>query len=277
MRHVEFTWNSQDGICLYAQGWIPENPPRAVVCLVHGLGEHTGRYSHVGRELTGAGYALIGLDLRGHGKSGGQRGHAPGFDTLFDDFDCLLTESAARVPGQPIFLYGHSLGGNLVLNYALRRHPQAAGVIASSPALKTTQSVPSWKIWAGKFLSNRAPSFTLSNGLDRSGLSRDAAVIKAYCDDPLVHDRVSARLGTDLLESGEWALSHAEEFRLPLLLVHGSQDRIVSADATHQFAGKVRGDCTFQLWEGLYHETHNEPEKEETIRFMIRWLDRHNL
>ena len=123
MQHIEFTQQAPDGVQFYFQGWQPETPPKAVVCLVHGLGEHSGRYAHVAAALNDAGYALLGFDLRGHGKSGGPRGHTPSYETLMDDIGRLLAEAAQRYPGQPQFLYGHSLGGNLVLNYALRRKP----------------------------------------------------------------------------------------------------------------------------------------------------------
>ena len=134
MQHIEFTQQAPDGIQFYFQGWQPETPPKAVVCLVHGLGEHSGRYAHVAAALNDAGYALLGFDLRGHGKSGGPRGHTPSYETLMDDIGRLLAEAAHRYPGRPQFLYGHSLGGNLVLNYALRRKPGIGGVVATSPA-----------------------------------------------------------------------------------------------------------------------------------------------
>ena len=119
MNHIEFTRQSPDKLQFYFQGWEPETSPRAVVCLVHGLGEHTGRYAHVAAALNDAGYAVLGFDLRGHGKSEGLRGHTPSYETLMDDIGRLLDEAAQRYPGKAQFIYGHSLGGNLVLNYAL--------------------------------------------------------------------------------------------------------------------------------------------------------------
>src|SRR5512137_2011524 len=145
MQHIEFTQQALDDVQFYFQGWQPETPPKAVVCLVHGLGEHTGRYAHVAAALNDAGYALLGFDLRGHGKSGGPRGHTPTYDALMDDIGRLLAEAGQRYPGQQQFLYGHSLGGNLVLNYALRRKPGLAGVIATSPALRPATPLPGWK------------------------------------------------------------------------------------------------------------------------------------
>lgn len=276
MEHITFNLQTGDGLQLYGQGWLPEGAPRAAVCLVHGLGEHSGRYSHVAAALNQAGYALLAFDLRGHGKSPGQRGHAPSWDVLLDDITLLLQEAAQRFPDYPRFLYGHSLGGILVLSYALRRKPQVAGAIVTSPLLRTAFQPPAWKLWLGKTLYNLAPSFALSNELDPRGLSHDQRVVDAYVNDPLVHNRVSARLAMDMLQAGEWALEHAAEFSLPLLLMHGAADPICSPQASSEFAARVPGDCTFKLWDGLYHETHNEPEQGQVFRFMVEWLGKHS-
>jgi len=275
MEHSEFNWRTADGLQLFAQGWQPEGVPRAVVCLVHGLGEHSGRYAHVAAALTQAGYALLGFDLRGHGKSEGARGHAPSYDALRDDIAHLLEEAVQRFPFHPCFLYGHSLGGTLALNYALRRRPQLAGVIATAPLLRTAFAPPAWKLTLGRLLYNLWPALPMGNELDPQGLSHDSEVVRAYSNDPLVHARISARLGMDMLWAGEWALEHAAEFPLPLLLMHGGADPLCSAEASRQFADRVPGDCTFKLWDGFYHEIHNEPEKEQVFDFMIAWLQAH--
>lgn len=275
MERVTFNLRTADGLQLYGQGWLPEGTSRAAVCLVHGLGEHSGRYPHVAMALHQAGYALFSFDLRGHGKSPGQRGHAPSWDVLMDDITVLLQETGQRFPDRPRFLYGHSLGGTLVLSYALRRKPQLAGAIVTSPLLRTAFQPPAWKLWLGKALYNLVPSFALSNELDPRGLSHDQRVVDAYVHDPLVHNRVSARLAMDMLLAGEWALEHASEFPVPLLLMHGAADPICSPQASREFASQVPGDCTFKLWDGLYHETHNEPEQEQVFAFMLEWLGKH--
>lgn len=277
MSHFEFAQQSPDQLAFYFQGWQPETQPKAVVCLVHGLGEHSGRYAHVGTALNDAGYALLGFDLRGHGKSGGPLGHTPSYDTLMDDIGRLLDEAAARHPGLPRFLYGHSLGGNLVLDYALRCRLPLTGVVATSPILRTAFAPPRLKVAFGKLLHRVYPAFLLPNGLERAALSRDPEVVRAYGSDPLVHDRLSARLGLEMLDSGERILAHAAEFPpLPLLLVHGTADRITSAKATQEFAAQVPPSrCTLKLWEGFYHETHNEPEKAEVLAFMVEWFRKH--
>jgi len=275
MQHIEFTRQTSDGVQLYFQGWQPDTAPKAIVCLVHGLGEHSGRYTHVAAALSDVGYALFGFDLRGHGKSGGPRGHTPSYDALMDDIGCLLDEAAKRYPGLLRFLYGHSLGGGLVLNYALRRKPPVAGVIATSPWLRLAFAPSGMMVALAKIMDRLSPTFVQSNGLSTRDLSHDPEVVRAYEADPLVHDRISARLGMTMLTAGEWAIAHAAEFPLPLLLVHGTADRITSAQGSQEFANKVPGDCTLKLWEGLYHETHNEPEKAGVLAFMVDWLKKH--
>ena len=276
MQHIEFTQQAPDGIPFYFQGWRPDTPPKAVVCLVHGLGEHSGRYAHVAAALNDAGYALLGFDLRGHGKSGGPRGHTPSYDALMDDIGRLLDEATQRYPGKPQFLYGHSLGGNLVLNYALRRKPSINGVIATSPAIRTATPPPGSQITLAKIMNRIRPAMQMANGLALDGLARDPEVIRAYTNDPLVHNKISVHLALEMLQAGEWALAHAAEFPVPLLLVHGTADKLTSAPASQEFAAKVpAGRCTLKLWEGFYHETHNEPEKAEVLAFMIDWLQKH--
>jgi len=276
MQHIEFTQQAPDGVQFYFQSWQPETPPQAVVCLVHGLGEHSGRYAHVAAALNDAGYALLGFDLRGHGKSGGPRGHTPTYDALMVDIGRLLDEAAQRFPNKPQFLYGHSLGGNLVLNYALRRKPQIAGVIATSPAIRVTKPLPASQVALAKVMNKLQPGMQMANGLALDGLARDPEVIRAYTSDPLVHNKISVRLATGMLDAGEWALAHAAEFPLPLLLVHGTEDILTSAKATEEFAAKVpAGLCTLKLWEGFFHETHNEPERAKVLAFMVNWLQTH--
>ncbi len=274
--HFETNWPGSDGLNLYAQGWEPDAPPKAVVCLVHGLGEHSGRYAHVGMVLTQAGCALLGFDLRGHGKSEGPRGHAPSWEVLFSDVDCLLDQAAERYPGKGRFLYGHSLGGSIVLSYALRCKPKLLGVIATSPGLRTAFEPPRWKLTIGRVLYKVRPQLAMANGLDREGLSHDPAVVRAYNSDPLVHDRVTARLALDMFAAGEEALAQANRFPLPLLLMHGNSDGLTSFRASREFADAAPASkCTFKEWDGLYHELHNEPQQAEVFATMIGWLDAH--
>jgi alpha-beta hydrolase superfamily lysophospholipase len=275
VEHIEFSWRTSDGLDMYGQGWLPETETRGVVCLVHGLGEHSGRYAHVGAVLTNACYALLSFDLRGHGRSGGARGHSISYDALMDDIAHLLDEAKARYPGLPCFLYGHSLGGGLALNYALRRKPKLAGVVASGPWLRLAFEPPKIQISLARMMNRVYPAFSQANGLDVRGLSHDPQVVRDYVQDPLVHNKITARLAIVMLDAGQWALEHAAEFSLPLLLVHGGADRLTSALGSREFAQKVRGDCTLKIWDGLYHETHNEPQKDEVLTYITAWLQSH--
>jgi len=273
MQHFEFEWQTEDGLRLYAQGWQPETESKGVVCLVHGLGEHSGRYAHLAAFLNQAGYALLAFDLRGHGKSEGQRGHTPSYQALLEDISHLLEEAAERYLDRSRFLYGHSLGGTLVIEYALRHCPQLAGVIASGPLLRTAFEPPAWKLTLAKIMRSLWPTLALSNEIDRQALSRDPEVVRAYNDDPLVHDRLSTRLGMDMLQSGLWSLEHAAEFALPLLLMHGSADRLTSAQASREFAAQAGDGCTLRIWDGFYHEIHNEPEQGQVFAYLLEWLN----
>src|SRR5512137_8610 len=178
MQHIEFTQQALDDVQFYFQGWQPETPPKAVVCLVHGLGEHAGRYAHVAAALNDAGYAVLSFDLRGHGKSEGLRGHTPSYDTLMDDIGRLLDEASQRYPGKSQFIYGHSLGGNLVLNYALRRKPPLAGVVSTSPALRVTNPLPASQATLIRLMNRLKPDLQISNGLPLKGLARDPEVAR---------------------------------------------------------------------------------------------------
>ena len=173
MNHFEMRWRLEDGVELYAQGWQPDAEPKAVVCLVHGLNEHSSRYAHVAAALNQAGYALLAFDHHGHGRSGGLRGHIPSSSIYLESLDCLLQEAAQRYEGKPRFLYGHSLGGILVLYYTLSRKPVLAGVIAASAGLRTALEEQKFKITLTKWLSPILPKLSIPTGLDPNQLSRD--------------------------------------------------------------------------------------------------------
>ncbi len=269
----ESGWQNAEGIQFYVRGWEPERRLKAVVTLVHGLGEHTGRYAHVGEALAGAGYALVGFDLRGHGRSTGPRGDVPDYERLLDDLADFLTQMRARYPKRPIFLYGHSLGGNLVLNFVLRRQPKVEGVIATAPVLEVGFKVPAMRVALARALTVILPGHTEASGLETAALSRDTRVVDAYVHDPLVHDRISVRLFGGMYESGLRLEEHAANFPVPLLLMQGSADRLVSFEATRTFAERAGKKVTWRAWEGWYHEIHNEPQKAKVFQVMIEWMD----
>ena len=271
-----FTFRAGDGTTLFAHVWTPDDSPRGAICLVHGAGDHSGRYRHVAEVLARAGFALLAYDHRGHGKSGGPRGHVTTYDALLADVDAALAEVARRWPDVPRVLYGHSMGGNVALNYALRRRPHLAGVIATSPWLRLTSSLPWWRETLSSVMNRVWPSFTQATGLETAALSRDPAAVSDYRDDPLVHDRMSTRLYRSVRDAGEWALAHAPEFPLPLLLIHGTADRVTSCEATIRFGRQVpAARCELVLFDGFFHETHNDPEASHVLDAIISWLLAH--
>ena len=273
MNIFDWKWKSRDGLELYARGWKPE-APKAVVVLVHGHGEHVNRYNHVADAFTKAGYAMQGFDLRGHGQSAGQRGHTPNYESLMNDITDFIGDAQRRYPGLPVFLYGHSMGGNQAINYVLRSPQGLKGVIATGPWLRLAFDPPAAQVIAAKLLNSIASSFSMANGLSQTSLSRDPEVVSKYAADPLMHDKISPRLYTGIYESGLWALEHAAELKIPMLLMHGSGDKITSAPASQEFAQKAGNLVTLRIWDGFYHEIHNEPEKAEVIQVMVDWLDK---
>lgn len=274
MNRFETSWKTKDGLDIFSEGWEPAGrKPKAVICLVHGVGEHVSRYTHVAEAFANAGYAMMGADLRGHGRSEGIRGHTPSADAYLDDIDLLLAHARARYTNLPLILYGHSLGGILVLYYGLRRRPAVHGVIATSPGLHTAVEEQTVKVIAAKVLGSIFPNATLPSGLNVDDISRDVAVVTAYKNDPLTHDRLSLGFGKIMLGVTRWTLDHAGEFSLPLLLMHGKADKIAYPSSSSEFAAALDTRCTLVLWDEAYHELHNEPQKEEVFKTMIIWMD----
>ncbi|MGA2490994.1 MAG: lysophospholipase [Anaerolineales bacterium] len=275
MEISEWTWKSFDGLDMYACAWTPQGLPKAVILLVHGLGEHVGRYDHVAAALTEKGYAMLGFDLRGHGKSGGPRGHTPSSEAFMRDIDSMVKQAKVRYPGIRQFMYGLSMGGNLVLNYILDRQPALAGAVVSAPGLRSPILDQKNKAIFAKVLGVLLPSFTIPSGLDANMLSRVPEVVDRYKQDPLVHDRVSLGLAKSQLEMVPWIFKHAGDLNIPLLVMHGTEDKIVYIQGSREFARKAGDKVTLKIWDGMYHEIHNEPEQEQVLAYMLDWLGKH--
>ncbi len=279
MKTFETKMDGRDGTSFYVQGWEPDTgKPKALIALIHGLGEHTGRYTHVAQVLTEAGYALVGFDLRGHGKSDGARGHSPSLDTYMQDIRQFFELLQQRYPHIPCFLYGHSLGGLLALTYAIQYGKGLKGVVVTSSALRSPLQKQKAKVAMARILGSLMPTVTLPSGLEAAAISRDPEVVQKYINDPLVHSSTSLGFGKAGLNAVDLCFARAKEFPAPLLMMHGTGDRIAYSSGSEEFAqlvGIVDGDVTLKLWKDMYHELHNEPEKAEVFKFMIEWLDRH--
>jgi acylglycerol lipase len=267
-----------DDVTFYMQGWEPQGKPKAIICLIHGLGEHTGRYAHVGKVLNDAGYTLFGFDLRGHGQTGGTRGHIPSLDIALQDIHQFVEFQKQNFPNIPIFLYGHSLGGLFALAYTIQYTDGIKGVIVTGVALHSPLLNQKVKVVMAKVLGSLLPAMIIPTGLDPVTISRNPEVVKNYINDPLVHGKTSLGLGKTVLDAVNLCFTHAKDFSLPLLVMHGKKDTLVYPSGSEDFAklaGETNKDVTLKLWEGLYHEIHNEPEKEEVFKVMIEWLDKH--
>ena len=246
-----------------------------MVVIVHGLGEHSGEYEHVVERLVTAGFVVSGFDLRGHGRSPGKRAFIRYWDDYRQDLGAFLDVISAEYPRRPRFLLGHSLGGIIVLDYAIRAPEGLQGVMALAPAIGDLGISPAKRVLA-RVISRIRPSFSLGTGLDPSAISRDPAVVAAYRSDPLVHDRGTARLGVEAERTVDFIQSHAADLRVPLLIQHGEDDRIAGIDGSRRFvANVVETDKTLIEYPGASHQVHNDLCHETVTADLLAWLERH--
>ena len=269
----DMQWQTPDGLSLYAWTRRPAGPPKGVIALVHGMGEHSRRYDHLTAYWEGRGYASAGFDQRGHGRSEGRRGHTPSYERLLDDIALFLGRVAEAFPGLPITLYGHSMGGNLVLNYAIRRRPAPDLVVASAPYLRLAFDPPAWRVLLARVLRHVVPALSQRTGLDVRALSRDPEVVRRYEADPLVHDRITTSFFSNVHPAGEAIIARASELTMPTLIMHGGADRLTSRAASEAFVAASRGKARLRIWDGAFHEIHNEPDWEELATFVVAWIE----
>ncbi|HEY3289648.1 MAG TPA: alpha/beta hydrolase [Anaerolineae bacterium] len=275
MQHIEDTFTSSDGTKLYTQQWGPENAPRAVIVVVHGFGEHSGRYMNLVNYFVPRGYRIYSYDLRGHGRSGGARGHVMSWTAYRQDLTLLKQRVLAVSGNLPVFLYGHSFGGLMVLDYALHEPEGFHGLIASAPAIGKVGISPIL-LTLSRVMSRVYPTFTIQTGLDATSISRDPAVVAAYINDPMVHSFASARTGTEMAKTQDYVLKNASELKMPLLMVQGSADRLVPPQDGRTFFERVPyGDKRYISYEGSYHEVHNDLDQLKAFTDIELWLEEH--
>jgi len=250
----------------------PTESPQAVIALVHGFGEHAGRYQHVAEFFNANGYAVTACDLPGHGRSPGKRGHVAGYGELLDTVDQLLAYTQSLYPPQPVVLFGHSMGGNIVANYLIRRQPALAAAVIQAPWLRMPTDPPKLEVFVGKLTRGVLPSVQLPTKLDPATVSSDPAVVEAYRNDPLVHDKITPGWYFGALEAQTYAIENAAEINLPTLLMHGTADRLAAFSGAEDLARNAGPNLTLKAWEGFYHELHNEPRKVEVLAYVRTWL-----
>jgi len=273
MEHREDHFTTPDGYDIYTQAWLPDAEPKAIILIVHGLGEHSGRYGNYVDYFVPRGYALYGFDTRGHGRTSGPRGYVERFDRFVDDVDRRAAQARSDWPGKPLFVLAHSLGSLMGLSYARQYPDRLNGLIVTGTALQDALELPPWKRSLATVLSRVTPTLKMNSGVALSGLSHDPAVIAAYEADPLTHPWATPRLATEAEVVRAQIRQGAATWQVPTLMLHGGADPICLTEGALQFAAQTpAGLVDYRTYSGLYHEIHNEPEKEQVFRDIEAWL-----
>lgn len=278
MEHLEGSFRGAGDLELFYQRWRGD-AARATLAIVHGFGEHSGRYSNVVHHLVPRGVDVYGFDLRGFGRSPGQRGHINDWSEFRDDLRAFLRKIAdeeGEGAGKPLFLMGHSMGALIVLDLILRDSDGLRGAILSGPGLRPVGVAKPHLVLIAKLLSRLWPRFSLNTGFNPSMISRDPEVVRAYVDDPLRHPFGTVRWGTESLATIDWIWDHAGDVTIPILVVQGGADRLVAADGARDFYDQVTfPDKELHVYEGGFHEPHSDIGYEEVMNDFSTWLERH--
>lgn len=264
------------GAKLHVTHWLPEGRPRAVVLLAHGYAEHAGRYDHVAKRLTDAGYALYAIDHWGHGRSDGTPGFVPRFSAFTEGMAELLTLVEVNHADTPRLLLGHSMGGLIATLFLIERQQAFVAAALSGPAILPAAPPSRFTVWISRFLSRFFPRLGVL-ALDASGVSRDPAVVAAYQADPLVYPgKIGARLGKEFMDAMAAAQAGAPKITLPILIQHGEADRLTAPDGSrYLFEHVSSADKTLKIYPGLFHEIYNEPEQDAVLDDLLGWFDAH--
>jgi alpha-beta hydrolase superfamily lysophospholipase len=264
---------------LHGYLWSPEDGElQGCVVIVHGLGEHGRRYQPLAEQLATAGWASLTADLPGHGHSAGRRGHVRSYRRLLVEISAMLRSAADRWPELPLVLLGHSMGGNLAANYVLRRHeiaaeaPEPSGLVLSAAMFLPQRPPPRPHIFAAWLTGYLLPWWTIRAPVDTDRLTRNQAVIDVIREDPLMHNRLSLYLGTQLLAQGRHALDNAGRLDVPTLVLHGEDDPITSYRASESFAARAGDRATCVSFPGMLHEIFHETDRDHVFKILLDWL-----
>jgi acylglycerol lipase len=276
MIHNEGFFRDSNGANIYFQNWLPDETIHASVIIVHGLAEHSGRYLNLVNKLVPFGYGVHGFDFGGHGRSDGMRGYIRHFQDFVDTLGTYAQMVADQPDRTPLFLAGHSMGSLIALRFLLERQQDFAGAVLSGPLIRPKEKVPAIFEALVGILSVIFPRMRV-HGLDARYVSRDPQVVKAYIEDPLVFNgKITSRLGSELANTMAMVAAKAGEISLPLFFVQGSADKLVDPQATQEFFDQAQSaDKTIAMYNGLYHEVFNEPEKNEVLQAVKEWMDAH--
>lgn len=268
------TLEAADGTCLRSFAWDPApKPAGGVVVIVHGIRDYALRYDDFAARLKAAGFAVYAQDLRGHAHSGGARQRFDSMAQMVADVDRLVADAAHRHPGLPVFLYGHSLGGLIASNYALAHGNKLKGLVLSAAALKLPLSVSPIQVSLARLIAGLAPGLP-AQAIDDSEFSRDPAVMAKLASDTLiVHDRLPAASVAGAIGGIEAVQAAMESFTLPLLILHGTADKVNPIEGSRELAARARSaDKTLKIYDGLYHDLLNEPERDQVASDVLDWI-----
>lgn len=265
--------HSFDNTRLFVQTWQPNGNCKAVICLVHGIGEHSSRYYKWAERFVENGYALLSFDQRGHGLSDGKRGVISSYEDFMNDIDVMLGETNKLFPDLPFFLYGHSMGGGEVLNHLLKRNSNYLGVISTSPWIVSQASPPKFVIPFLRVMNKIIPAFSISTSFDSTLLSHDKEEVKKYKEDELIHYKVSFRLFVDAYDAGYFVLDNCTDLQKPLLLIHGTDDEVTSCEASQAFSENYTNNCTFIKYDKALHELHHDFCKNLVFSDVLLWCE----
>lgn len=276
MNHSDDSFTGASGTKIYYQSWLPEGTPKAVLIIVHGLGEHSGRYMNVVNHLVPDGYAIYALDHYGHGKSEGVRMFVPRFEEFTGTLKIFSDMVQAKHPDQKIFILGHSMGSLITTDYLLTHQNEFDGAIISGTAIKVPDNITPATVTLGKLFSVLMPKFGLS-ALDANSVSRDPEVVDAYVNDPLVYTgKMTARFGAEGIKAMQRVTSRMAEISLPIYIFHGSADAMANPSGSQDLYDTVSStDKTLKFYEGYYHETLNDFGKEVVLDDLKGWLEAH--
>ena len=273
MDTAEVWLKTPDGLKIFTRQWEAPNP-KAVCLVIHGIGEHSGRYEALAKELNRHGFCVWSMDHRGHGRSQGRRGDCRSMEDFIGDLHLLVERAREKSPDLPRIIVGHSLGGLIALYYAARHPDLLRAVAASSPALRLAQPPPRLKVALAEGLDRILPNTPLPNGVNPRLLSHDPAVVAAYRRDPLVHRVITAGCAVALREAMKESPCLAAQLKVPCLILQAGEDRVCDANAAAEFAASVvNAPVTLRRYDGLYHEVFNEPERSRVIQDLIDWME----
>jgi len=269
---MDYNIRLKNGLILRGTISNPRENLKAMIVFVHGLGEHIHRYDQWAGMLNGKGFGFTGVDLPGHGMSDGPRGFIRDYRVTDEMSDLIIANVRNTFPSVPLFIYGHSLGGGIVLDYLLRTSPDLRGAVVTSPWLKLSFEPSKFKLAVASVMKSITPGLVQPSGLVVEHISHDMEVVEKYRTDKLVHDKISVSLFNSAMTAASYSLEHAAGLKIPLLLMHGSDDQICSPDGSREFASKAPG-TELKIWQGGYHELHNETFRNEVFDYLVGWLN----